>query len=199
MHQRRQTRRMIFALVAVMLLLVLVPLGVRGAKHLQLLYWQGRALTTEMSADAVMWDAETAISPGAHPTWARFYELLSPPGGAQFATLFLHGRDAGAGQRLLVVDLHLSPQSSAEMRYISVSARVIEPGTLTRRPRDRVHVLRATFHMNAPPVRIFAGQPDPVDPSHFTIVYITTDHAQHMLDGWLLADDTVVIERRPAE
>ena len=45
-------------------------------------------------------------------------------------------------------------------------------------------------------VRMFAGQPDPADPAHFTIRY-ELDDQPHVIDGWLRDDDTVLLAWRP--
>jgi hypothetical protein len=44
-------------------------------------------------------------------------------------------------------------------------------------------------------MRVFAGQPDPNDASHFTIGY-ELDGAPGVIDGWLVNDQTVVLEPR---
>jgi hypothetical protein len=43
--------------------------------------------------------------------------------------------------------------------------------------------------------RLFAGQPDPADESHFTIRY-ELDGKPNIIDGWLMPDDTVKLEPR---
>ncbi|MCY2953882.1 MAG: hypothetical protein NTU53_18215 [Planctomycetota bacterium] len=45
-------------------------------------------------------------------------------------------------------------------------------------------------------LRIFAGQPDPNDASHFTIAYEAGD-TKAVIDGWLKDDDTIVLKLRP--
>jgi hypothetical protein len=51
------------------------------------------------------------------------------------------------------------------------------------------------------PVRLYAGQADPTDPSHFTIEYATEkvagvwDHG--VVDGWLRDNDTLALKFRP--
>jgi hypothetical protein len=44
-------------------------------------------------------------------------------------------------------------------------------------------------------LRVFAGQLDPTDESHFTIRY-DADGKSDILDGWLMPDDTVKLELR---
>jgi hypothetical protein len=56
-----------------------------------------------------------------------------------------------------------------------------EPGTLRVDYRDQL--------------RVFAGQPDPADPSHFTIAY-DLDGRPGIIDGWLKPDGSVQLEPR---
>lgn len=47
-------------------------------------------------------------------------------------------------------------------------------------------------------VRIYAGQTDPADASHFTIEYDKPD-GRHLIDGWLAEDDQVLLQERKME
>jgi hypothetical protein len=47
-------------------------------------------------------------------------------------------------------------------------------------------------------VRIYAGQADPADASHFTIEYDKPD-GRHLIDGWLTENDQVLLEERKME
>jgi hypothetical protein len=51
------------------------------------------------------------------------------------------------------------------------------------------------FSFFADTFRLFAGQPDPADESHFTIRY-DLDGKSNVIDGWLMPDDTVKLEPR---
>ena len=44
-------------------------------------------------------------------------------------------------------------------------------------------------------MRLFAGQADAADPSHFTIVF-DDDGQTRTIDGWLQSDDTILLEPR---
>jgi hypothetical protein len=193
----------------------------------QLLYWQHRCMTYTAGPDAVVYDdLREAKSPvpqsvsGVVPQpWARFYALHSPPGFRSKATLFLHRRVRPDGaERLVAVDLFLVPSSPQSIAAAAV--RVFEPGSLTRVPRTSsspnpsanfsliggAHTVTSdvfytpTVQPKATPpmsLRFFAGQPDPADPSHFTIDY-EDPAGRHTLDGWLQNDDTVLLQpRRP--
>ena len=56
-----------------------------------------------------------------------------------------------------------------------------QPGTLSYKPTERL--------------RVFAGQADPNDESHFTIAY-ELDGVAGTIDGWLRADGSVILEPR---
>lgn len=45
-------------------------------------------------------------------------------------------------------------------------------------------------------VKVFGGQADPADPSHFTIAY-TARGLPGTLDGWLTDNDAVTLKVRP--
>jgi hypothetical protein len=45
------------------------------------------------------------------------------------------------------------------------------------------------------PLKLYAGQPDPADESHFTIDY-ETPTGRGTIDGWLMPDDTVKLQIR---
>jgi hypothetical protein len=124
--------------------------------------------------------------------WTRFYSAGG--GGFQsFGTAFLHERTAPNGtRRLVAVDL---PPMHAMRAPLTI--RLFTVGSLLRPPTE----LRTSSRGSLPTYRaavlgrVYAGQPDPNDPSHFTIEYEVDDHPR-ILDGWLRDDDTVVIESR---
>lgn len=186
----------------------------------QLLYWQHRCMTYTATPGAVVYDdLREAQSPVPQPVsgvvpqpWARFYALHSPPGFRSKATLFLHRRVRPDGtERLVAVDLFLVPSSPQSIAAAAV--RVFEPGSLARLPRassanfsliSGAHTVTSdvlytpTVQPSATPpmsLRFFAGQPDPTDPSHFTIDY-EDPTGRHTLDGWLQNDDTILLQPR---
>jgi hypothetical protein len=110
---------------AIVVLLLLIPVGWRAAprvwNHIQVLYWQRKAMNYSPPADQVVYEDEPvaaallltksgysgSVSPHsamlmARP-WDRFDARLSPPGAEPAATLFLHELRNSAGQRRLVV------------------------------------------------------------------------------------------------
>ncbi|MDB5332053.1 MAG: hypothetical protein JWP03_3204 [Phycisphaerales bacterium] len=136
--------------------------------------------------------AESNVVVDFPPAWRDFYELASPPGRNVGAVLFLHKlRSPGAHERIVAVDGFAT--GAADLR---LALAVFEPGSLAARPRiisdmesnslQKIGDLRAE--------RVYAGQLDPADPSHFTILYQTAN-GNGTLDGWLKDDDSVKFEQ----
>jgi hypothetical protein len=138
--------------------------------------------------------------------WQRFYAAA---GGVMRSegTVFLHERRTPAGERRLVgVDLlpfglpiGLNLTDPVEGR-LEPWGRVFTDGSFLRPPVEAFSPKQNPYRswsLIGPPdrLRVFAGQPDPNDPSHFTIDY-EVHGVRHTLDGWLRDDDTVVIEPR---
>jgi len=131
--------------------------------------------------------------------WAQFNALLAPPGIAPNATLYLHRRQTPDGRsRLVAVEL-LTVRSIGAARALDFSVRVIEPGFLAL-PKDLSTgsglVLGRVIVSANSSLRLFAGQSDPDNPSHFTIEYQEDDARHRTVDGWLRDDDTVALEPR---
>jgi len=72
--------------------------------------------------------------------------------------------------------LHPATDPLGERFEYTLASSRAEPGTVRVRDRDVL--------------RIFSGQPDPADPSHFTIAY-ERDGAAGVIDGWLRDDDRI--------
>jgi hypothetical protein len=71
---------------------------------------------------------------------------------------------------------------------------VIQKGSITSLPK----ILQRSINIEVEPyiaVRLFAGQPDPNDSSHFTFEY-EINGRRDIVDGWLEADDTVTLKCR---
>jgi hypothetical protein len=100
---------------------------------------------------------------------------------------FLHEREArGRPPRLVTVPfrtLNSAQRDGIELRGIAVNVLVYVDIRL-QIPLSRKNRMR-----------LFAGQPDPADDSHFTIKY-EIDHVPGTIDGWLQPDDTVKLQIR---
>ena len=127
--------------------------------------------------------------------------------GPDVLTVFMHGRRATPGGPERLVRTGLSIHRTGRPARLpggiptTASQLVAEPYSLatagrTLRPLPPSHV--AVAGIAAVPLgdlRLYAGQPDPADESHFTIDYETPD-GRGTIDGWLMPDDTVKLEVR---
>lgn len=156
------------------------------------------------------------LSMKALPAWQTFQERHVEPhgplqsGGLQSqGTLFVGERRSPAdNRRLVAVDLRMSWNN--RNWYATVEKRAVVPGTLRTEPRETwggppAADLTSTnlvgqredlfiFDWNRK-VKLFAGRPDPADPSHFTIDY-ELDGRHGTIDGWLRDDDAVDLKLR---
>lgn len=135
--------------------------------------------------------------------WTRHPLLKWDPGPA-----FLHRLKNPRGETRLV-GIDLSPLDDDLWFY----PRVVIPAGLstdarparTRKeysllPLDRqLHVaLGLEKSSSTDAIRVYCGQPDPDDPTHFTIA-LEVNGAREVLDGWLQDDETVLLKPRDRE
>jgi hypothetical protein len=73
---------------------------------------------------------------------------------------------------------------------LSIHWKVIVPGSLETSPYNIAHGEAGIVLSRGTRSTIYGGQPDPNDPSHFTIRY-EVDEGSGTIDGWLQADDQV--------
>jgi hypothetical protein len=101
--------------------------------------------------------------------------------------LYLHGgRTLQGMERLICVSF--DPYQFIAGDTSPVTVCVYSPGKAFRSGQYRVKRSGLGFACGAAePLRFYAGQPDPVDPSHFTISY-TAGKRPGVIDGWLTAD-----------
>jgi hypothetical protein len=204
-----RARRIAIILGAILLIGAMLWVGPRALRRWQVLRWQRQCLSYVAPPDQVVHETDPAEIP----------TLLAPPlnyrgslaAGQAFyipaaygnlvvsqsvGTAFLHERASpDGGRRLVAVDLFSGGGGAGGAGgSISLLATVIEPAagaiatitrgdgqTIARRPGDKL--------------RVFAGQPDPNDASHFTIDY-DLNGVRHTLDGWVVDDSEIKIESR---
>jgi hypothetical protein len=126
--------------------------------------------------------------------------------------IFLHERTSrgigGGKSRLVEVRFYLQYDDPRTFQDLLTIRRVSEMGPTTSRPRNVAAFSRFSPHFSyrprviedprdpPPNLRIYAGQPDPNDPSHFTFDYEQWGQ-RDTVDGWLEADDSVTLKPRP--
>ena len=154
------------------------------------------------------------------PYWARLVtsHVEVPRGETVYfqslGTPFLHARTSPNGTRRLVA-LDSQFVWHRDNTLLRVHVRLLKPGTFARPEavdvlvtnRDRgndvsrfVNFNGASFDLARIPYgtafRLFGGQPDPRDESHFTLDY-EADGVRGVIAGWLLDDDAVKLQFRP--
>ncbi len=119
------------------------------------------------------------------------------------ACVMQHARKSpGHPDRLIYVAGHdLEVFAPASEQGCQLSAMVVIPANLElgyRATAPSQNVAGSLRLLVTRSFKIFAGQPDPVDESHFTI-NCELDGQTAIIDGWLMPDDTVKLERRRSE
>ena len=101
--------------------------------------------------------------------------------------LFLHERTTPGGRRVLVCGMAHPDPSLVGGR--SFGLRAIDPATRRTLPvtAGGQWVAFPEFRSYVPgrPLRLYAGRPDPADPSHFTVEYEARGQ-RGVMDGWVL-------------
>jgi hypothetical protein len=174
--------------------------------HGRLLYWQHKCQTHTFAPDAVV---ASSIGPGGTtaapiPSYWTEYEFSAGAVGGVLrrstlaeTVVFLHRRRSPAGHERVVavrcVPMYLTSASVAQ----AFEPLVVKPADFwrfTSRPSLRYGTFPGGYPVNAA-VRVFGGQPDPADPSHFTIAYTVNDRPG-VIDGRLRDDGTVDLRVR---
>lgn len=208
--RRRAIRRVAMGLAALLIAILAFKSAPPAWRHIQILYWQHRAMTYTAPADHVVYDDDPADaaklrtsnpSMATGPTgdvfdfvepWDQFYKLLSPPGRIPAGTVFLHERTSATGEKRLVVIEAVSADSVQPLgRSNSVfRCTVFQPGGLFDLPTDKNPVFEFSGPINlrtSGPFNWFAGQADPTNSSHFTIQGFWKGQ-RVQVDGWLRND-----------
>jgi len=199
-EQRRRyrsiARRVLILLSAGVLvwsLTLLVPRAVRTARAM---YYQKQCLKFSAPPNSVVFDSDQPqINSAATSVFATHSAEMSRSA-LIFDVVFLHQRSNGGGQRLVMVSTN-SPVGLLPNLAYQLHTTVFEPT-----PLGSLHQIKQTpssillFRVESEThVKLFAGQPDPADASHFTIRF-ERDGVEGIIDGYLKSDDTVILEER---
>jgi hypothetical protein len=134
-----------------------------------------------------------ALQPLGMPPWVQVYNSDFGCLQAERYDLFVHGRSARGGpERLVVMSFDASTFLAGNPKPISIGA-YSAPQTLLRGCSGWGMTSSLGFPC-APsePLQLFAGQPDALDSSHFTIRYVAGKR-HGVIDGWLRRDDSVAL------
>jgi hypothetical protein len=150
---------------------------------------------TAAALDVSDWNKLTAVLPRPNS------RLINP------GVIFLHERISPAGHRRLVC-VRYGPQgdtfAAQFVQDFNCDTFTVTPGTWSQppiyTPRGWDFDIESGWPRKPPLVRIFAGQPDPNDPAHFTIRYRIWGQ-EDVLDGRLLDNDqvTLMFRKEPQE
>lgn len=194
-------RRFAVRLLLVAACCVLAASGYRAAQHLGVIYARRTIDHWAMPPSVIVFSTVAADVPLALES--RYQFLRNGVSLRVSVTQRLLGFAAQAGNvfcgeltgptgrtRLVLVD---TPAADGQM-----TATALEPQPLGGAPVV-VGGYQRGLAIGTDPIRIFAGQRDPQDPSHFTIAYYRLSGSAsgtHLIDGWLTEDDQVLLEER---
>lgn len=215
-HRRRFFRRVLLTLASIVIVAGMTKWGPAMYVRLALLYHQRGCMNYTASPDQVVFDSDPVrvaklasdpnlvISKGcAFRVLPRDWQVLEATlfnAPAPRAVIFLHERHAAGGaSRIVAVERTAGAEASAYfIGGYDVDPHVIEPASFNRPLRDVPSIFAIDVMDSFAPhtdIRIYAGQPDPADASHFTIRYESRG-ATHIVDGFLGGDGRVTMKRR---
>jgi hypothetical protein len=203
---RPQRRRWVRRSLAVVLLLLLASSywwAPAVWRRVQLAYWYEKCLNHSPPAGTVVQRLrggaiKPPVGPGYVPdAWREFYSEISPPGFKSKGTAFLGRRHTPDGREVLVA-VDLAPPSpgasGTPADWMEFQVRVFVANDLSAAPRQ---LWQTTGMLNVPPasIELRAGQPDPNDPTHFTIPYVLDElNSTGTIEGWV-RNDGVTLDR----
>jgi hypothetical protein len=220
-HRRRRWRRSLLAVGLIVVAGSAFWWGSPVARHVTLLRLQRQCMTHQLPKTLAVFEedpqraAQLLVADSRYgrlhssaapvgisaPEWDAVYAAVSPPGGFRFPTVFLHERRNSSGRKRIVAVVVGRWSLLPEKSPLFIAVKVLRPGSLVSPPA----LLFEDMPFEQLPgqqygsTRIYAGQADPADWSHFTIDYDINGPNRILpftLDGWLRDDDTVALQLR---
>ncbi len=204
--KRERIRRGLIAITTVSLLLAAACGIYTNISRISLAYHRHQCMTFTAPPDRVVYESDpikaklliasdqryvvfedtirTACAFSCQP-WQRYNDR-----GEHVA--FLHGRRKPDGDERLVAVLFSPP---FEWAGIFPCPYVEQAGKVQSYPNSGRSVKSLVGFACEQTLRVFAGQPDPTDESHFTIVYEARNQ-RGTIDGYLQNDDTITLTIR---
>ena len=196
-HRRRGVRRVILLAALVVCAVASVRWFEAAWGHAKLMYWQRKCLAyAAPSGTTVDQSAGRGVK-----AWQEFYALLSPPGRKAAPLVFLgEMRRKDGGRRFVAIEEEQVQAARGNARRgLALDYHVIVPGGAWSRPRLVKNDVWFSPEGQAV-VKIHPAVIDPNDPSHVTIaVEPGYSGATGVIDGWLQADDSLLLEVRRGE
>lgn len=163
-------------------------------EQVQVLLDQRQCLGYTALSNAAVYEADADTFGTIPEVWPRFYSLASGAGLTSRATVFLHERTDPDGISWLVA-ADLVTADVHESGMLAVHFRQFQPGSLFTRPKEQILSSREPLLIGKAD-RVFAGQIDPVDESHFWFEYEATGQRKRF-DCWLTGDGIKAFESAP--
>ena len=203
--------RRVLLWVIIVALIVSVWAAPKLVKHLQAVELRRECMNYDPPADQIVVEEDpTAVAAlASNPIYQRgaggrlfivpdFWKEENPSAHTQ-GTLFLHSRTSRDGNvRLVGLDLNMAPglwiASTGDVEDKSLVETIITPGRALAPDtiKQSCKIVMWICPTNPIPMRFFAGQADPNDPSHFTFDY-QRGNSRGTLDGYLSDDDSITI------
>ena len=187
--------------------------------QIQMAHWQQQCLNFRAPADAVAYSDHGYASATLNTTGKYFSPIVELPELVMWmfepfhqafrprpmddltakGECFLHRRRAAGGEeRLVVMRVYVTPRGDS--REVSLFGKAFIPSgrflsTAALRPAEPPTPGPGYTHFGSQKLRVYFGQPDPADASHFTVGY-TLDDVPGTIDGWLMRDDSVKLSAR---
>ena len=200
-YRRRWFRRGCWATFVVAAAAASLHWGPAAVMNVRSQLWQQRCLTYAVPAGTCVYDGLPDMSGTVPPQPScllNFTDVARLPRPVSAGTLLPRERTASDGTRQLVSVQVLGPRfQSMRSDICSIVAQTYSLGTLTTRPAQ-TQMAKGNCDLDTRPpgaigpshIRLFAGQPDPVDPSHFTIAF-EGENGSGTIHGRLLGPDDI--------
>jgi len=194
LHHRRGFQRAAIVGAIAILLVVAWQQGPTWWREIRAAYYerQCKAYTTPVSQIIFSYDvsAGRTDTSSAPDCWIKFCATSYFAGfslrGPRVPLVFLHERVTPSGDKQLVAVV-LTGYSRRNLQF---------DAGLSAADRCSIYTTPVDIeHLDTGLLRLYAGQPDPADPSHFTIGY-DMNGKPGTIDGWLENDRSVEIQVR---
>jgi len=213
-RRKRFQRKFIWTLIGI-LVVILAPTILKQA---QVLWWQHQCLQYTAPADQIVYDegpdlsqrltepgmTKSIMMPMSVPVsvrpvrcWDQLHKLVDRwASSAPSAVLYLHrGQTPSGAERVVVVTL-----KSRDPGGLAFQCWELPPATPVQgiKYHSTGYVFSIPWDKGTNPLQLYAGQPDPNNPSHFTIRY-NLGGQQGTIDGFLGIGVTLRVKDGPAK
>ena len=193
-HRRRSSRRVVALCFGLIVLSFCLRWGNIFVERVKARYWFGQCMTYQAPKGTVGLEPHSnGWAVWTPEPWTKFCLHWSGSAPMTAGTLFLHERKTRTGaSRLVAVDV----VGFTGRGTVQVQSWVFAPPVSIAPARCKLAVFGVLgMPGDAMNLRIYAGEPDAEDSSHFVMKY-EAGAKSGLIDGWLRDDETVVLELR---